>query len=248
MINGLFFDLFGTLLEYGDMRKAWNNWVMEFHKLLTPHGLNISREEFAPHCNQFFSKDAPATELDGMTVYEYRINRLCKKLNINLDMKHICQTATLTANVWQKEITLASDCIETLQILGKNKKIALITNYDHPPHIDSILSHYDIRQYFDEVVISARVGYKKPDPEIFKIALKRTSLNAKEVIYVGDTEDDINGALASGIRPILINNIDKDQSAFDYHHGKIPDQNNSTSNNLNILTIPKLSNLTEKFQ
>ena len=66
MINGIFFDLFGTLFKYGDMSKAWDNWLITLHKLLIPQGLNITEEKFASHCDQFFNKDAPASNQDGM--------------------------------------------------------------------------------------------------------------------------------------------------------------------------------------
>lgn len=249
MINGIFFDLFGTLLKYGDMPKAWDNWLVTTHELLVAHGLNVTKKKLALHCDQFFSKDAPASEQDGMTVYEYRINRLCKSLNICLDKSYLNKIANLTANAWQKEITLAPDCKETLKILRKTKRLVIITNFDHPPHVNSILSQFEIKHYFEEIVISADVGYKKPNPEIFRIALKRTSLTAAEVVYVGDTKDDINGALDSRIKPILINNsFNQNQLAYDYHHKKPLDNNTSTDDNPNIITISKLSNLTKIFK
>jgi len=248
MINGIFFDLFGTLLNYGDMTKAWNNWLIALHESLTSQGLNATKEELAFQCDQFFSKDAPASEQDGMTVYEYRINRLCKSLNISVDRSFLTNMANLTANAWQQEIKIAHDCKETLLNLGKSKKLALITNYDHPPHINSILSQYELLNCFEEIIISSEVGYKKPDPEIFRIALERTSLKANEVVYIGDTDDDINGALSSGIIPILINSsLDQNQSAYDYHYKKLPENDTSINDNQNILAIFKLNSLTEMF-
>jgi len=248
MINGIFFDLFGTLLEYGDMTKAWGEWLNTFHKLLIPHGLNITKEEFASACDKLFTKDAPASEIDGMTVYEYRIDRLCRSLNISLNKSYIKKTADETVKTWQNEITMASDCLETLQILKKTKKLVLITNFDHPPHVNRILSKFGLDHFFEEIVISSDVGYKKPDPEIFRIALNRISLKAQEVVYVGDTEDDINGAIASGMKPVLIGkDLCNNQIAYDYNHNNPIKKSERLDKKLNVLTISKLFRLTELF-
>jgi FMN phosphatase YigB (HAD superfamily) len=56
------------------------------------------------------------------------------------------------------------------------------------------------------------VGLKKPDPAIFSIALDATELEPGEVIYVGDTDDDIDGARAAGVCPVLIQRNREDDS------------------------------------
>jgi FMN phosphatase YigB (HAD superfamily) len=54
-------------------------------------------------------------------------------------------------------------------------------------------------RFFTAIVISGEVGIRKPDPRIFHLALQRTGLQPEEVVYVGDTEEDIAGAL--GMHP-----------------------------------------------
>jgi HAD superfamily hydrolase (TIGR01509 family) len=63
---------------------------------------------------------------------------------------------------------------------------------------------------FLNVVITAKdVGAGKPDPLIFRAALKRAGVAAKAAIYVGDQyELDVVGARKAGIRPILIDRYD----------------------------------------
>jgi putative hydrolase of the HAD superfamily len=80
----------------------------------------------------------------------------------------------------------------------------LISNFDHPPHARRILSEGGLAHCFETIVISGEAGIKKPDPKIFRIALEGTGLRADEVVYVGDTQEDVDGAIAAGIRPILI--------------------------------------------
>jgi FMN phosphatase YigB (HAD superfamily) len=53
-------------------------------------------------------------------------------------------------------------------------------------------------------VISDEAGCAKPDPRIFTIALERMGLDPGEMAYVGDSPEDVKGALAVGSIPILI--------------------------------------------
>jgi HAD superfamily hydrolase (TIGR01509 family) len=55
----------------------------------------------------------------------------------------------------------------------------------------------------DFVVSSADVGARKPDPRIFRAALERLGLPARDVWFVGDSlEKDVRGALAMGLTPV----------------------------------------------
>ncbi len=59
--------------------------------------------------------------------------------------------------------------------------------------------------YFDTIVLSGEVGYEKPDPEIFKIALDSLQTSAEESVHVGDNfHADVEGAHRVGIRPVLL--------------------------------------------
>jgi len=62
------------------------------------------------------------------------------------------------------------------------------------------LEKLDLDSFFDATIASVDVGYRKPEPEIFQLALKRLRLNAKETIMVGDNPtSDIQGAYNLGI-------------------------------------------------
>ena len=76
---------------------------------------------------------------------------------------------------------------------------ALLTLYD--------LDHLKLPQYFDAVVLSSAIGYKKPDARIFECALNRLGVTASDAIFVGDNfHEDVEGAMAVGMRAIFVNN------------------------------------------
>jgi putative hydrolase of the HAD superfamily len=61
----------------------------------------------------------------------------------------------------------------------------------------------------DAVLDSGVVGISKPDPAIFHLALERLDVAAERTIHVGDTPAaDVVGALAAGVRPVLVDPYD----------------------------------------
>ncbi|MGC8601500.1 MAG: HAD family hydrolase [Thermoprotei archaeon] len=69
------------------------------------------------------------------------------------------------------------------------------------------LRTYGLHRLFDVIVLSSEVGFKKPDPMIFDVALARLGLldHRGEVVYVGDTyETDVVGAKGAGMKAVLI--------------------------------------------
>jgi len=204
-VKAVFFDLYGTLLILGDMKRAWSDWMEVLYASLCPQESAVTRKSFADCCHQFFGKEEPKAEIgDGLTVFERRINRLVASLGSQLELRQLKETATRAVETWQTHVQLDPDAPTVLSNLATSNKLALISNFDHPPHAHRVLRETGLAGCFETIVISGEVGIKKPDPGIFRIALERTGLHPEEVVYVGDTQEDVDGANAAGIKPILI--------------------------------------------
>jgi putative hydrolase of the HAD superfamily len=203
--QGIYFDLYGTLLVYGNMNKAWSEWLSTFYHLLKKQGLNISAESFSHECDGFFSSTAPAGNQDHLTDLERRIQRLCRRLNHQLPKEALSHIADTIADAWQKHISIDPEAIPVLKALKHSKKkVGLVSNFDHPPHVRRVLSRNGLESIFDTTVISSEVGVKKPDPAIFALALHQTGISAADAVYVGDTQADVAGAIAARIHPVFI--------------------------------------------
>ena len=202
--KGVFFDLGGTLMIYGDMSAAWSDWLSEFYGCMKRYGLSISKENFAEHCDGFFSRELPPEREDGLTIFERRIQTLCSELGVEIGIAEIRNTASAIVDAWWKYVFLDPDCHPVLEELQQHRTLGLISNFDHPPHLHTLIHQLDLAKFFTKVIISGDVGIRKPDPEIFHLALQGTGLQPDEVLYIGDTEDDIIGARAAGIMPIFL--------------------------------------------
>jgi len=234
-LQGIFFDLYGTLLVYGNMKQAWSDWLSTFYDLLKKQGLNISSEAFSKECDGFFSTDEPVAGGDHLTVLECRIKSLCQRLNLQPGHKELRHIADTIAEAWQNHITIDPETIPVLSSLKRNKTIGLVSNFDHPPHVRNILADYKLEAFFDTIIISGDVRVKKPSPAIFSFALEQTGLSKNEVIYVGDTNEDVDGAMAAGIRPIFLARSVQgtDNTALDYRsaHSGIDSPDHFSSKN-----------------
>jgi putative hydrolase of the HAD superfamily len=202
--RGVFFDLYGTLLVYGDMRMAWFDWLSALHEQLAASGLAISKELFAGRCDGFFQRAAPPVQDDGLTIYERRIKSLAAEQGLDLSDVAVSKAADASVTAWQKSITLDPNALDVLAALRSRKTVGLISNFEHPPHVYLLLSHLGLVRFFDTVVVSGDVGVEKPDPRIFELALGQVGLEPREAVYVGDTAEDVQGALAAGMCPVLI--------------------------------------------
>jgi len=249
MIKGVFFDLFGTLLLFGDMKKAWNDWLCLFHSSLQNFGLSIPIEEFSIKCDKFLTKEEPQNNYPELTIFEKRIKDLSNKLGVLICINDIKIIANLIVEKWHEQVQLDSEAIKVLKELKKTKKIGLVSNFDHPPHVHRYLSIYKIDYLFDIIIISGEVGVKKPDPNIFNPALSETNLKADQVIYVGDTEEDISAARLAKIKPVLIQRkgLGTDISALDYSSEDVRDNLPVDSSFCVISSLPELLNIVNEL-
>jgi putative hydrolase of the HAD superfamily len=99
--------------------------------------------------------------------------------------------------------------IETLQALGEaGIPVVVVTNSDghgaeNLRDAGICATVPGIGAPVADIVDSALVGYAKPDPEIFRIALARAGVQAEAAVHVGDMVSwDVDGAMAAGITPI----------------------------------------------
>lgn len=100
---------------------------------------------------------------------------------------------------------LYDDAQGLLDGLAGTYGLALITNGARESQREK-LHAVGISDAFDAVVISAEVGFAKPDRRIFQHALDRLGVSASEAWHIGDSlANDVAGARAIGVRAIWLN-------------------------------------------
>jgi putative hydrolase of the HAD superfamily len=98
------------------------------------------------------------------------------------------------AGVWE----LYPEVPGVLEKLQPRFQLAVVSNFDG--RLRFILEHLSISKFFRDIFISSEIGADKPDPEIYRRALKLMKLHPNEVLHVGDDpEHDWEAASAAGL-------------------------------------------------
>lgn len=98
------------------------------------------------------------------------------------------------AGVWE----LYPEVPGILEQLQPRFQLAVVSNFDG--RLRLILQHLGISKFFPNVFVSSELGADKPDPEIYRRALKLIKLKPNEALHVGnDQKRDWEAASAAGL-------------------------------------------------
>jgi len=74
---------------------------------------------------------------------------------------------------------------QVLALLSEKYPLLLVSNFYG--NLQAVISEYGIEGYFQTLIESARVGVRKPDPEIFRLGIRYLNMPAQEVLVIGDS-------------------------------------------------------------
>lgn len=102
----------------------------------------------------------------------------------------------------EQSVQIDTEVAELIKSLKRNYKIGLLSN-SNSEFIEGILKEHDLNDLFDSVVISQKVGFIKPQKEIFEIALKELNVASSEVLFVDDRESNTSAGEKLGIKGLV---------------------------------------------
>ncbi len=98
------------------------------------------------------------------------------------------------------EVEFFEGALETLAVLADQYVLGALTNGN------ADFQKLKLDSYFSFGYSAASVGAGKPEPHMFRAALKHTGASARETVHVGDhLVDDIQGAAGVGMHTIWVN-------------------------------------------
>ncbi len=88
---------------------------------------------------------------------------------------------------------------------GKSRgfSLALVTNAPEE-NVEAILLALELKEFFDEVVLSDEVGPVKPDPAPYKAALDKLGISPEKALAFEDSTSGIASSVAAGIPTVGI--------------------------------------------
>lgn len=201
----LFFDLDRTLWDFDAAAEVAFERIYEQYHL---------RELGIPSAHEFHMVYHPLNEklwelyrADQITKDELNRTRFLKPLeHYGIHDVELADHLSEDYVYWSPRIVrLVPGTIELLEYLKPKYHLHLITNgFEEVQHTK--LSGSGMEPYFETLTVSEEVGVKKPNPEIFRYALKKAGATPEESLMIGDEMAvDIDGARAAGIDQIFFN-------------------------------------------
>jgi glucose-1-phosphatase len=130
-----------------------------------------------------------------MTARDWHLH-LAKRLGGSLTFEQFTE-------VWNR--ALDSNPIQDddfLEKLSKRYRLALLSNTD-PIHVAHMEGTYDFMRHFPNRLYSCAVGASKPNPLIFREALRACKVNAEEAVYIDDVPGYVEAARRLGMTGIV---------------------------------------------
>ncbi len=104
-------------------------------------------------------------------------------------------------DLWTFGFRENKEMAKLLQKLREQRPLCLLSNTNEV-HYDFIQSRYNVERHFDELVLSYKVGYTKPQAEIYHEVLRRAAVEPGDCLFVDDLECNVEAASKLGMNTI----------------------------------------------
>jgi len=205
-IKAVIFDFIGTLTSVGNYDFAVSR--MKLYKAIVDAGFRVDHEKFSRAYSEAHEKYRVVRyqefiEVTNAVWISEALNSLGFKTSPN--DSRIKVAVNIFFEDYVNSFKLRRCAKQTLRMFSKDYKLGLISNFTYAPVVYAGLRKSGINQFFDAVLVSEDIGWRKPHVKIFEEALKRLKVRAGETVYVGDSPtEDIEGAKQLGIKTIFI--------------------------------------------
>ncbi len=207
MLKAVTFDFWDTIVHTTDYAGARINFLT---KILNEEG--FSKERKLIRAAYLFSQkafyDIWKNDQRYISAAE-RVELILNDLNITISYKLKCIIIKEFEEIILRVLPpLLPDAEMVLGLLRNRYRIGLICDSGMSPGkiLKKVLQRHDVLKYIFVTIFSDEIGYTKPNPRIFKAALKKLKVQPNEVIHVGDLlATDIVGAKAVGMKAIWFN-------------------------------------------
>ncbi len=203
--DAVIFDLFGTLIKNFDVPEH-DRLVVEMAALL-----GVPHSDFAPLWNDATWQQRATGELDSP---EANIQYICLLLRCEVGEEQITAAADLRRAFTQRSLVAWPDAVPTLNALRRiGYAIGLVS--DCSSEVPLFWAKTPLAPLIDVAIFSCAVGFKKPDPRIYRLAIKQLGVAPERCLYIGDGgSQELTGAQSAGMVPVLIQHTLESSGAF----------------------------------
>ncbi len=215
--QAVLFDMGGTLIDY-----PLPSWPVMAGRCMQGvfSGLVLGNESSLPPAATVpDAAHAPSRRpSDPAGALPYRITMALRRVVRSVSGLTLPTLGEMCARPIVAEGHLVPGARETLAVLrARGYRLGLVSNtpWGSPDYLwRGQLERFGLARFFEVTCFSSDVGFRKPDPRIFRAALKALDVPAGRAVFIGDEpEADIGGAHAAGLGSVWV----------DRHHCDPPD-------------------------
>ena len=201
----ILFDFFGTLVEYSASRTEQG--YLRSHALLQGWGAELGYHDFLATwtrtCAEFDrlsdEDDREYSMVDVGTAF------LTAVLDRRPTSDEVGAFVAEYVAEWNTGVRYSADVGTCVRGLARDHRLAVVTNTHQADLVPNHLAAMGLRPYFDVVITSVELGWRKPHPRIYTAALDALGIDAPAAVFVGDTHGpDFLGPERAGIAAFLI--------------------------------------------
>ena len=183
MIKTIFFDIGGVLIDIHPER------TYQYLSDSADVEVSMVKESFPWDAHDQYERGIINNE-DWFITYKESLPQPC------------CLKRSDFWNAWKLLLGEEKNTVNILEALNKQYSIWLLSN-TNPKHIqDEIEKRYLFPSLVNGAVYSFDVGVRKPEKEIYEIAMQRANANPQECLFIDDLLENIQAAKQIGIEGI----------------------------------------------
>ena len=217
MIKGYIFDYGGTLDTGGC------HWGKVLWRAYMRHGVPVTEDRFREA--YVYTERALGK---GEVIKPGYTFRKTLSIKLSMEMHHLTKNGYWKAGedeINRKHADILEDIYKDViektaysrGVLTKIKErcpMVLVSNFYG--NINTVLAEFGLDGLFEEVIESAAVGIRKPDPRIFRLGTEALGLDPEDVMVVGDSfTNDIVPAVEAGCRTAWLKGEGWTDTVFD---------------------------------
>ena len=197
--KAIFFDAGGTLLKpYPSVGEIYSDYAKKYGREVDPTVLNKAfyqvwnRKNGLPALQTGISKKEERDWWKDLVRDVFNVVGQVDNFDTFFDDLYY---SFASKDTWK----IFDEVFESLATLkSKGYYLGIISNWDH--RLLDICKNLKLEECFDDIFVSAIVGFTKPDPRIFEKACVVAGILPSEAIHIGDSlTDDYYGAKNAGL-------------------------------------------------
>ncbi|MFD0959837.1 HAD family hydrolase [Paenibacillus chungangensis] len=196
MIKAIIFDFDGTIID------TETPWYYAFRNAYEEHGVELSLEQYS---------ECVGTSHHAFNPYEY----LMTELNLPIDKEEFHRRIHNDHARLMEQQGIREGVLEYLEAAkAAGMRIGLASS-SRRKWIDRYLSQLKLADCFEVICTADDVDQVKPDPALYKMAVKGLGVKPEEAVAIEDSPNGAKAAVAAGLACIIVPNALTNLLQFD---------------------------------